>query len=349
MNRRLKIVAILTVLGISMMVGLKYLFPLLAPFLLGIFFACLIEPLVVFLETKLHLKRNLATAAVLSLVVVNLIFLTGITVTIVYQELQNLIANIPWWSRRFYHLTTRALQWLKPVFPEIDRIFTKLYFNPELISQLSGSLLSRVINFLPRLHQLFFTIFLGAASAYFFSRDKLFLSRLIYNWLPSSWQGPVERLKDKAMAELTRLIRLELSLVLITMVVTTGSLSLIGVAGAPVYGFLAGILDLIPVLGPGLIYLPVSVGCLLRGNYPAVIGVLSSYFLTLLIRQVAEFKIIGSNLNLHPLATLLVAYLGMKFFGIIGFFLGPFFIIALQGGYRLLVKTEFIADKRVGF
>jgi len=340
LNRQLKILGILTVLSVSVVLGLKYLFPLIAPFLLGIFFACLIEPLVTALEVKLAMQRKFATATVLAFLVVLLITLIGLTIAFTYQELQRLVAGIPYWSRWFVDYSARVLRWLEPVFPEIHQIFTKIYLNPELISQLLRSVLTGIFNILPRFPHLFLTVFWGAVSAYFFSRDKQLFSKLIFSWLPFKWQKPVERLKTEAMVELARFIQMEFGLVLITVILTTAILSLNGIAGAPAYGLLAGVFDFIPVLGPGLIYIPVSVSCFLNGNYLGMAGILAGYFCVLFIRQIAEIKIIGVNLNIHPLATLLVAYIGSRLFGVIGFFLGPLLVIALRGSYRILAQSD---------
>ena len=340
MNRKLKILGVLTVLSVGMVLGLKYLFPLIAPFLLGIFFACLIEPLVTILEVKLGMGRKYATATVLIFLVVLVITLIGLTIAFTYQELQRLVAGIPYWSRWFVECSERILRWLEPVFPEIHQIVTKIYLNPEFISQLLRSVMSGVFNILPRFPQIFVIVFWGAVSAYFFSRDKQIFTKLFLSWLSPQWQQPVERLKNEALAGMTQFLRMECGLVLSTVILTTASLSLTGIAGAPAYGFLAGILDFIPVLGPGLIYIPVSISLFLTENYLGMAVVLAGYFCVLFIRQVAELKTIGENLNIHPLATLLVAYIGSKIFGVMGFFLGPLWIIALKSGYRLLSQSD---------
>lgn len=325
-----------------MVLGLKYLFPLIAPFLMGIFFACLIEPLVTILEVKLAMRRKYATATVLIFLVVLLITLIGLTITFTYQELQRLVAGIPFWSRWFVECSARVLGWLEPVFPQIHQIVSKIYLNPEFISQLLRSVIAGVFNILSQFPRIFVIVFLGAISAYFFSRDKLFFSKLFLSWLSPQWQQSVERLKNEALAGMARFLRMECGLVLSTVILTTVSLSLTGIAGAPAYGFLAGILDFIPVLGPGLIYIPVSISLFLTKNYLGMAVVLVGYFCVLFIRQFAELKIIGENLNIHPLATLLVVYIGGKLFGVMGFFLGPLWIIALKSSYRLLSHSDLL-------
>ena len=54
------------------------------------------------------------------------------------------------------------------------------------------------------------------------------------------------------------------------------------------------------------------------------------------IRQFAEPKIVGKNLNIHPLLTLVLLYFGYSLFGISGLILIPV-IIAVLG---ILKKKE---------
>lgn len=345
MGRKLKIGGLLVVLGLGVVLGLKYLFPLLAPFLLGVFFACLIEPGVSFFERRFRMKRRMAVVISLLFLVLVTVALLFLTIAVSYQELQRLAGNIPAWAQRFAGFAADGLRVLEPVFPGIRNIFTRLYLNPEWITQILRSILMGVLNFLPRLPQMLFVVVFGAISAYFFSRDKHLFRKLIQSWIPLAWQNPVARMKAETWEGLGRFVRLEFGLVAMTIAMTMGSFSLLGIAGAGAYGLLAGILDLIPVLGPGLVYLPVGFSCWLMGNPVAAAGVLGSYFLVLLIRQAAEIRIIGANLQIHPLATLAVTYLGTKFFGMMGFFLGPIMVIALRGCYRSLLYHELTGEE----
>ena len=57
------------------------------------------------------------------------------------------------------------------------------------------------------------------------------------------------------------------------------------------------------------------------------IGLLVIYAVVSLVRQIAEPKIVGGSLGLHPLATLASIYISVKLIGLSGIFLGP--VIAL--------------------
>jgi sporulation integral membrane protein YtvI len=336
-NRQLKILCGLAGVGISLTLGLKFVLPLLAPFFLGVVFAGLIEPLVVWCETRLKVKRTFASPALLLLLLLIVLTLVALTLVLIYQEAQHLWKLTPLVAEWLARVARRWLVFWQSFFPNLQTDI-EIFFNPELFSQLCRPVLVGLVSSLPRFPQTALTILLGVVSAYFFSRDKRFFLATAALLVPSGWRRPVSDLQKEVFRIISRFFRLECGLVLVTMALTFICLSLMGISGAPTYGLLAGVCDLAPVLGPGLIYLPVILSCFLTGNYGGAVGVLMGYFLLLLIRQVAELKVCGADLNIHPLLTLVMIYLGIKIFGLMGFVFGPAILIVLRSCYRALTK-----------
>jgi sporulation integral membrane protein YtvI len=108
----------------------------------------------------------------------------------------------------------------------------------------------------------------------------------------------------------------------------TFSLSFIGLALLRVpYAFILALLlaavDLLPLLGTGIILIPWALVCLLLGQVKLGIGLLVLYTVATLVRQVLEPKLIGDGLGLHPLVSLLSMYAGLRLFGVWGMILAP--------------------------
>lgn len=92
---------------------------------------------------------------------------------------------------------------------------------------------------------------------------------------------------------------------------------------APVIALLVAIFDILPILGVGGILLPWFVILLVMKNIPMAIGMLVLYLVIIFVRNIVEPKLVGEQIGLHPLATLIFMYLGLKFMGIIGMFIFP--------------------------
>lgn len=83
------------------------------------------------------------------------------------------------------------------------------------------------------------------------------------------------------------------------------------------------IFDILPVLGTGGILLPWAAVLIFMGNTPLGIGVLILYIVITIIRNTIEPKIVGKQIGLHPLATLIVMFVGLKIMGIVGMIVFP--------------------------
>ena len=70
--------------------------------------------------------------------------------------------------------------------------------------------------------------------------------------------------------------------------------------------------------------------------YDFAVGIL--FFAISLVRQVAEPKVLGKSLGLHPLLTLFATYVGFVLFGIVGMILAP--VVALFAKRMLSAKIK---------
>ncbi len=98
---------------------------------------------------------------------------------------------------------------------------------------------------------------------------------------------------------------------------------IVGVRYAFLLAVLIALLDLFPVLGSGAVLLPWSIVSFLSGNVRVGAGLLILLGVITLVRQIAEPKIVGNSLGLHPLVTLGAMYVAFRLFGAIGLVLGP--------------------------
>ena len=75
-----------------------------------------------------------------------------------------------------------------------------------------------------------------------------------------------------------------------------------------------------PVLGTGTILIPWGVVNLLLGNFPLGIGLLVLYAIITIVRQTLEPRVVGNQIGLYPLVTLMCMFVGSYLFGIVGLF-----------------------------
>lgn len=95
------------------------------------------------------------------------------------------------------------------------------------------------------------------------------------------------------------------------------------------YGILAGVMDVLPFIGTGIVLVPIGVVQMIGGNILRAIIIFATYLLCIVIREVLEPRLMGNGLRVSPVAILIAVYAGVLFFGIGGVLLGPVTLLIL--------------------
>ena len=117
-----------------------------------------------------------------------------------------------------------------------------------------------------------------------------------------------------------------------------------GVSDFAIWGFLTGVASLIPIIGTGLIWVPLTVYLLAVNHIWQGVG-LGIYSLIILtnIDYVARITVLRRIGNVHPLITILGVIIGLSMFGFLGLVFGPllisYFIILVR-----IYRNEFNAE-----
>lgn len=314
------------------------------PFILALILAILTDPLTNLLENKLKLPRGLATF--LSLVAV----WGGITVTLfliishlvgelsrLYRYLSGLSegVNLAGLLEKIEHIYSGILPSQSPLQEGVQK-------NIDLLLDLLQTLVQTSIDYIVRLAAALpgvFTIFLIATVAtYFMIRDKKLIVNTLIGFVPTAYRQRLRGISHDLGSALFGFLRAELILISITGFQTVFGLVLLKVPYAVTIGILVGLFDIMPVIGPGAIFLPWAAGHLYLGNYSFAIGLLILYGIITAVRQLLEPKILAESIGLHPLATLVSLYVGLKAMGAVGVVLGPVVLVV----YKAMKKARLL-------
>ena len=118
-------------------------------------------------------------------------------------------------------------------------------------------------------------------------------------------------------------------IMLITYLTLLGGFLLLGVDHAPIIALFIAALDILPILGVGTVLVPWSIFELVMGNRFLGIGLIILFVVNAIIRQLTEPKIVGKSLNMHPIITLMMIYVGYALFGFLGMIILPIISVIL--------------------
>ncbi|RJQ27835.1 MAG: sporulation integral membrane protein YtvI [Peptococcaceae bacterium] len=328
---------------LTLFLAAKYLLPLLVPFILALIFSVLMEPVVRFLQAKVRLSRSL------SVIVAMLLVFGGVGLALTLMILQ-LVAELIQLSgalsaqadviKYFYEdLISRVTTFYgtlpSSVTASLENSVTSLTTALQgLVSRAANSIL-QVISLVPGT---IIVIVVSALATYFISRDRHLIGKFFILYLPESWGEKSVLVMREIAGAFVGYLRAQAILVSLTTILSIAGLYLIGAKYALTLGLLIGFFDLIPVLGPATIYLPWIIFSFSTGATVFGVKLTVLYLLVMLVRQVLEAKVVSASLGLHPLATLVAMYIGLKTLGFVGLVLGPIFLIALQA----ILKAGFL-------
>ena len=102
------------------------------------------------------------------------------------------------------------------------------------------------------------------------------------------------------------------------------------------------IVDVLPILGSGIIIVPWSIISFILGSSYLGKGLAIIYIILIITRQVLEPKIMGKEIGVRPLYTFLATIIGSLILGPIGLIIGPLIAVAVSS----VIRTKKNIDSR---
>ncbi len=345
----LYIVLVLIVVYLLFKLGI-FLFP----FTLALFFSIMTQPFSRFLEKKLKFSQKIAT--IVSIVLFLLIFLWFISLSELRLsgEIYKLSINLNKYSKDVQTLWNTT----------IDKVYSLLGYFPEgfdeqvknsingfirMGTSKLGSFINSLINFITSIPTIILYICITILSTFFISLDKNKIMAFLEQQFPKSWIKKVYNIKREMFNVLGSYIRAQIILMTICffeLLISFNILSFLkfNLQYPLIFSIVICIIDALPILGAGAVLLPWSLISFVTGDINLGLALLVIYFLVLSVRQMLEPKLISQNLGVHPLVTLISMYSGFKFFGVIGFLIGPVVMIILKNVFSLELEIWFFRE-----
>ena len=311
-------------------VALKYVMPILMPFVLGFFFAFLLKPLIDWVTVKSRVKR--APVAVFTLLVFYVIMAT--LCIVLGTRIVVLIRDV------FYGLPTFYQTVLEPAIfsiqDSIERTFVAI--NPSLlvsiesigeslakslsglVSGISTRMLSWATGVAGSLPTMFVNIIITIVVSFFCVVDYYKITSFLLRQLPKKASEMVFKIKNKGVDVIFKFGKAYAILLSITFLELWIGLSLLRIENAFLIALVTCVVDILPILGTGTVLIPWGIDNLILGHYPLGAGLLILYLIITVIRQSLEPRIVGKQIGLYPLIALICMFVGGALFGFLGLF-----------------------------
>lgn len=298
------------------------------PFVVAFFIAFLLKPLINWLAKKIPINRKIIAVLVLVLVyavAITLLILLGAKIGVWLSEL---FSGLP----AFYRNTVEPV--ISNIGKGLDGFITgldpdiKAYFET-ISTSLSNSVSSAVttisssaINYLggmaTRIPAFLVALFLTIIASFFFVMDYYKITSFLARQLSDNAKRRLFVVKDYVVNVLFRFVRAYLILMSITFAEMAIGLLILRVPNAVAIAFGTALVDVLPVFGTGAVMIPWIVFTFISGDFALGMGLLILYTIITVVRQVVEPRVVGGQIGLYPLLTLVCMFIGAQLFGFWG-------------------------------
>lgn len=321
-------------------VVLVYCWAYVAPFLLAVFLAAVIDPYVRLVHSATGMRRG--AAVVLVLFVFLGLLLGGLTLAMVnlIVELERLLVHVPQYAEAVAQQVEGVLERVRHVFSRLPPPLDSLdFFDSKQAADAATSAVKNALGGLKAAPGAAFFVIVTGLATFFISRDRHLLWGAVLSALPAPWRRPIVRIRDEIVGGVLGMVRAQL--ILLTM---TAGVSVIGLAAAGVpyawgLGLAAGVLDLAPVVGPGGVFVPVAVVYAFSDRAATAIAVVVLWLVLVFLRQLLEPHVFSAQLGLHPVTVLAAVYVGVRAVGVAGFLIGPLALVVVKALLVVVLPT----------
>lgn len=292
-------------------------------FLGAIMFYVLSKPSLLWMLEKKKWNKNLAALIVILVTFFIILLPVSLLVILLFNKVSNVVANPNEILNSFKH------------FDEI--IFTKsgLHIIAEntlskaqsVASDVLKAILNQGLGLISSLLMMYFFL-------YFMIKSTNRMEASIVFYLPFSGEKIKRFGKELVKQTISNAIGIP------TIAVMQGLLGfacyeIAGIPEAGFWGVITGFTSVLPVVGCGVVWVPMALFQILTGNYGAGIFIILWGALVMgLMDNVIRFMLAKKMADVHPVITILGIIMGLKYFGITGLIFGPllisYFLILLQ-------------------
>ena len=329
-RQKLQYISGIVIITVSVIAGFKYVFPFVAPFVIAYAVAVMIEKPVNRLARVFKGRKMIASAVIVILFSAVLCVGIGLAAYFGLAEIKSFIKNYEYNMVTFRQTAARICfnmdGWLGlsdgQCLDFICRCMEK--FEKTVDNGGVSQIMTKVVTIsVPAVIKTITVT--GSVIICFIS--VVYLAVVIDN--VRDWKKEnVFRMEIKAVSDsLYRLIhvyfKIEALILVINSILCIIALLIIKNPYAVVLGILIGIVNMLPVFGTGAVLLPWALFELVNKNVTSAAVLVSAYVVTYFVREIMESKCLGDKTGIPPFVMLMVIFLGIMIYGIMGFILGP--------------------------
>lgn len=327
------IVFILLLIGLIIVVRFSFLLiGILMPFVLGFIIATLANPLKKRIE-KLNIPSRPSAFLSIVLIIAVIVLFFYLLFTLAKSGFHSIEQNLSLVIDSFSNTSRNIYSTLQKQYPRLITsdfsVFVSNLQDGGLLSLKEFNFSGKVFSFARGLPSSLIFIIFTFMSSYYFSAgyDKImgFLRKKILYF--DSSKEIINSFRISIKLGLGSWFKAQLVIMSFSFLISSIFFYFLKIPYPVLVGMGLALFDGLPLFGAGAVLWPISIYYLITGNFINSFIAFLLYIVIITIRQIVEPKLIGQEIGIHPLVTLLTIYLGLKLFGVAGIIIGIIILV----------------------
>jgi sporulation integral membrane protein YtvI len=328
--------AIIMAIGILVLYGL---FTVGLPFLLALVTAIFLDPLTTLLMRVAKMKRFVAATIIstaFTLLMVALIYFIGMNVV---TELIDLGRKAPNYMEDVNNYVDQAVVRTQVFYDSLSpemaaQVQTWVERGTETLTGALTSILSGIsgffLNMAGKIPNLFMLLIIYVITLYLCMYNLPNLKVAFLSMFETKTKDKMENVLTYLREAIFGFIRAQLIMAIFTYLLTFIGLLVLRAEYPLAISLLVMVMEFVPVIGTGIIFIPWIIYQLLLGYTGMGIGLFVLFLVLIILRRIVEPKVLSDAVGINSLAALISLYIGFEWLGFAGLFLGPLVVIIYQ-------------------
>ena len=319
---------------------LKYAFNWLLPFVFGFLFALIVRGISNRLFKNTHINNRVGCITVVLLIYAVLLALAAVFGAGLFEEAQEHLSSLPKTYEKtilpaFDMLSEWSTKVVEGLAPNAG-VYSSQLLNAfkentgSMIVSISGKAVDFLAGLIKEIPSVFMFLFFSMISSLLIIWDYEKIITFFSKQISKKTKDIIIKVKHVFFDSVLKLLKAYFILMLITFAELLVGFLILKVEQPVVKAIVISFADFLPFIGVSFVLVPWVVFALLQKDFYTAIGLSVLLLIITIIRNFLEPKIIGRQIGLNPIVSLICFYVGMKLFGFWGIIILPLVVILLK-------------------
>ncbi len=318
------------------------------PLILAFFTALILEPLVQLVQRLFRISKRLP--AVIIVFILFVMFITTIfylAITRLVNQVIKFLDGLPYYIADLSYIFDVLIYDIGQAVAEFPPVVIQELENQQALIrdkavELTGNMIPLLVNIVQSVPNYLIIGIIYLLTLFLISMDLPNLKERFYARFKEETQKKVRYMTHRLGYVMIGFFKAQFLVSIVIFIVSYIGLLIIAPRNALLIALIIWLIDFIPFIGSIIILAPWAIYSFIVGNVSLGVQLIILAVILLALRRTLEPMIMGDQIGLSALATLISIYLGLYFLGVIGLIIGPLIVITIKSAMEAgIIKTDF--------